>query len=143
MATITSANAIVMLSIPGLFDVPQQIQGFSADNIYTQDTLEVTQTSMGVDGKLSGGFVFTAVSQTFTLQADSPSNVIFDTWAQNQRLLKDVYVAQGRITLPSIGFQYVQTKGFLISYPPLPSAAKTLQPRAYQIQWESVVPQPN
>lgn len=143
MASITSANSIVMFSIPGLFDVPQQIQGFSADNIYTQDTLEVTQTSMGVDGKLSGGFVFSAVQQTFTLQADSASNSIFDTWAQNQRLLKDVYTAQGRITLPSLGLVYIHTKGFLVSYPPLPSASKTLQPRAYQIQWESVVPQPN
>ena len=32
--TLTSANADITLAIPGIFTSPQQILGFSADNIY-------------------------------------------------------------------------------------------------------------
>lgn len=137
MSSITSANAIVTITIPGLFNTPQQLQGFSADNIYDVDSLDVVETAMGVDGKLSGGFVYNPVNQTFTLQADSASNAIFETWAATQKQIKDVYTANGSTTLPSVGKSYIQTKGFLVSLPPMPSAAKILQPRKYVIRWES------
>ena len=141
-STITSANAVITLSISGIFSAPQQLQGFSTDNIYEAGDQVVTETMMGVDGRLSGGFVFTPTQQTFTLQADSPSNGIFETWAAQQRSQKDAYYASGRTLLPSTGEEYICTRGFLISYPPMPTAAKVLQPRKYVIQWESVLAVP-
>ncbi|MGA1801484.1 phage tail fiber protein [Rhizobium sp. HT1-10] len=65
MASITSANAIITLTIPGLFNTPVQLQGFSADNIYESEVQEIAETSMGVDGKLSAGYVFNPINQTF------------------------------------------------------------------------------
>lgn len=140
--SLTAANAVITLSITGLFPVPQQLQGFSADNIYDVGQQDQVETAMGVDGKLSGGFVFQHVEQAFLLQSDSESNAIFEQWAQVQRQVKDVYVANGQTTLPSVRRVYVSTKGYLTAMPPMPQAARILQPRRYVIRWESVVPQP-
>ncbi len=140
--SITSANAIITLAITDLFPVPQQLQGFAADNIYDAGTQDIVETAMGVDGILSGGFVYNPTEQTFSLQADSDSNTLFEQWAAAQKTQKDVYTAMGRTTLPSLKQQWVMTKGFLVNMPFIPSAARTLQPRRYVIRWESVVPQP-
>lgn len=142
MASITSSNAIITLTIPGLFAVPQQLQGFSADNVYDMGDQEIVQTSMGVDGLLSGGYVNNPIEQSFTLQSDSPSNVIFEVWASTQRQAKDIYVANGETRLPSLNRSYVSTKGYLISLPPAPSAGRILAPRRYVIRWERVTSTP-
>lgn len=143
MSTLTAANAVITITIPNLFSIPQQLQGFSADDVYDVDQQEVVETMMGVDGILSGGFVNVAVKQTFTLMADSASNLIFETWAINQALIQDAYVANGSTTLPATGRVYTSTKGFLTSYQPIPSGGKLLKPRKYTITWQSVLPSPN
>ncbi len=96
---------------------------------------------MGVDGILSGGFVFNPIEQSFTFQADSSSNLIFDTWYQNQVSLKDVYTASATVILTSIGREYVCTNGFLRTWQVIPSAARTLQPRRATIHWNSITAQ--
>lgn len=138
MSTITSANAIVTLAVPLIFPVPVQLQGFSADDIYDADDVDLTEVSMGVDGILSGGMVFSAISQTFSFQADSPSVAIFETWAAQQLQNVDAFPANGRTTLPSLSRSYIHTKGFLQKGPRLPSAGKTLKPRKWTIVWNTV-----
>jgi hypothetical protein len=142
MASITSANAVVTLSVPPLFVVPQQLQGFAADDVFDVPEIKSVETLMGVDGKLSGGFVYVAIPQQITLQADSLSNDFFDTWWTQMQAAKDVYVALGMVTLRSIGTKFVMTNGFLTGYKPTPGAKKILQPRRFEITWESIVPSP-
>lgn len=140
--SITSANATYLLAILPLFPVPQQLQGFAADNIFGTDPLDVAETSMGVDGRLSAGFVFVPVTQNISLQADSLSNNVFDVWHQAEQLVKEKYRCQGIVMLTSIGKKWALNNGVLKTYPPIPDAAKTLQPRRYGITWESVSPSP-
>lgn len=140
--TITSANAIITIVIAGLYDSPRQLQGFAADNIYDVPAQDEAETLMGVDGVLSGGFVYNPTEQTFSLQADSDSNKIFEDWVAAQRVAKDVYTAQATTTLPSLKQQFIHTKGFLINWSALPTAARVLQPRRYLVRWERVLPQP-
>lgn len=142
MTSITAANAIIMLTIPGLFPVPQRIQGFSAENVYDAADREVAETAMGVDGKLSAGFVFTPVDQNFTLMADSESAFIFEQWDLQMRNNRDVFPANGETTLLSVNRKYVSTRGFLVTTSPLATAARTLQPRKFMIRWQSVTPNP-
>jgi len=139
MATITAANSIYMLVIPLLFPVPQQLQGYSADDVFTTDPVEPVEVMMGVDGILSGGWTPTPKPQSISLQADSQSNLIFDTWFSAQQAANDAYIAQATITLPSINRQYVCTRGFLTSYQAIPSVRRVLQPRQFRITWESIV----
>lgn len=140
MSSITSANAIIMLTVAGLFDAPQQIQGFAADDVFSTDAVVPGETMMGVDGRLSGGHVNNPVMQSYALQADSPSVDFFDAWFNAQKALGDTYVANGVITLPSLGTKWSMTRGFLTNYPFMPDAKKLLQPRRFQITWERVDP---
>lgn len=141
--TITSANAVFTLSQETLFPgAPQQIQGFSADRIYDMDAVTAGEASMGVDGKLSAGFIFAAVSQNVELQADSASNRFFETIYNQEQAAQDKYPLQGIIILRSIDTKLTLTKGFLMNYPPSPPAGRTLQPRRFTLLWEKVFAAP-
>jgi hypothetical protein len=138
--SITSANAILFLGIQGLFPVPLQIQGFAADDVYDVDAIESAEVSMGVDGVMTAGFVYVPVKQNFTLQADSPSVFLFNTWWATQQQAADVIYANGSLILPSLGTKWVQTKGALTSWTPIPAAKKLLQPLKFGVTWQSVLP---
>jgi tail fiber protein gp32 len=140
--SITSANAVLTLSIPLLFPFPQRIQGFATDDIYDVPAIKKVETQMGVDGVLSAGFVYVEIPQDITLQADSISNLFFDTWAQQMNAAQDVYEASGEIVLPGISTKFQQIRGFLTGYTPVPAGKKTLQPRKYQITWQNIAPSP-
>lgn len=140
--SITSANALLFLSVSNLYTVPQRIQQFSADNIYDMPAIRSAEVSMGVDGVLSGGFVFVPITQSIELQANSPSNAIFENWWLNQQLLEDVFIGSGSVTLNSLGEKWTMARGFLTSYTPAPRAGRILQPRRYEITWNQVMPQP-
>ena len=139
---ITSSNAVYTLSISDLSIGPVNLQQFSAEDIFTTSPLASAETIMGLDGNLSGGFVFVPVVQNVSLQADSSSNAVFDQWWQASQLNKSIYVAQGIIILTAINSKWVLNNGFLTSYPPIPDAARTLRPRRFAITWNSVSPAP-
>lgn len=137
---LSSANAVIILGITDLFPIAQQIQGFSADDIFSTDPIDTAELVMGVDGKLSAGYVYAMVPQSFTLQADSPSNDFFESWYGAEQVSGNKYSAFGTITLPSIGKVYTMTNGFLSSYPPIADGKKILQPRKYGITWNLITP---
>lgn len=136
--TLTAANAVLMLGVTGLYDAPRRLQGFSAEDVTDFDALGVGEGSMGVDGKLSAGFVFNATNQNITLQADSESNDIFENWLQAERQRREKYVAFGTILVKATGKRYTMTRGFLMNVSLMPALRKTLQPRRYSLTWESV-----
>jgi hypothetical protein len=141
--SITSANAVIMLSLSPLFTAPVQLQQFAADNIFGTDPIDASETSMGVDGFLTGGFVNVPTRQSFHLQADSPSNYFFDQWYLQQKALQDTYIASGTIILRSLGSKFKMVRGFLKTYTPIPPAGRVLGPRVQTIEWQSAVPQPS
>jgi hypothetical protein len=140
MGTITSANAILFLTIPSLYPTPQQIQGFAVDDIYDIPDLEIGESMMGVDGVLSAGWVNVKVPQTIALMADSPSNNIFDTWYTSEQQIQDKLVANGSITLTSIGKKYAMITGYLTGFKPIADGKKVLQPRKFVVTWQSIIP---
>lgn len=140
--SLTAADAVIMLSVAGLFSTPQQLQGFSADNVYDIGDLDVAETAMGVDGKLSAGYVNNPVDQTFTLMADSLSNDLFEQWIAASKAGNGTFRCTGSTTLPALGKSYVSKNGALVRMPPMPGAGKLLQSRKYLIRWESVLAAP-
>ena len=141
-ATLTVANSVLMIVIPDLFPVPQQLQGYAADDVFSTEAVDSVETVMGVDGLLSGGWMPTPKRQTYVFQADSSSTLIFDAWQQAQEAALDAFIAEMVVTLPSLKRTYVCTKGFLTSYTPMPDARKILQPRRFQITWQSIIGAP-
>lgn len=136
--TITSANTVFTLAIAGIIPAPVQLQGFTADDVFDIERIAVGQSTMGIDGKLSAGFVFSEVPQSITLQADSDSNDLFEEWYRQEKLNKDKFFAKGMVMFPSLGMGYVLTKGALIEYQPASNPKKTMSPRTFLIHWESV-----
>ena len=140
MSSITGANAVVMLAITGLFPVPLQLQGFAADDVFDTEAIESAEVLMGVDRKMSAGFVAVPVKQTYTLQADSASMFFFDTWWAAQQVIGDLYFASGIAVLNAVNQKWIMTKGALTSFKPTPDVKKLLQPRKFTVTWESVLP---
>lgn len=142
MGSITAANAVYLIAIPGLVPVPVQLKGFAADDIFGTDPQNPVETNMGVDGILSGGFVNVPTRQSITLQADSASNLVFDNWNAAQVALQDTFPAIGSVWLTSIGRKWAMVTGFLTEYPGIQSAGRTLRTRRYAITWQSAIVAP-
>jgi len=138
MPDITSANAVLTLAAIGVLSVPQQIQGFSTDDIYSVAPVSPVETMMGIDGNLSGGFLFTEKKMEITLMAGSPSNSFFDALQAAQEAAIQPVILSGMLTLPSTGLQAVLTVGYLTRYPPVPNGKKVLQPRVFEITWQDI-----
>jgi hypothetical protein len=142
MATITGANANITIAIGVIFPAPQQLQGWATDDVYETEAMAIAEVLEGVDGVQSAGLVRVPVRQTFVLQADSPSNAIFDQWYTFQYQTNEIVRASGLTTLPGVKTQWTSLGGVLVSYQPMPSVKKLMQPRRYTISWATIYPTP-
>lgn len=140
--SITAANSIITLAVDSVFPAPVQLQGFAADDVFDIETIETTETLMGVDGFLSGGFVFVPIKWNIALQADSLSNFLFDAWFSAQTAARDTFTANGEVVLPTLHVSFILTNGYLTTYKPAPDGKKLLQPRKYGITWNTIQPIP-
>ena len=136
--TITSANSVFTIVVPGLFPAPVQLRGYATDRAFTTEAVDLAEVQMGVDGRMTAGFVPNPVKQTITLQADSPSKDIFTVLIQAMKTAREVYFVSGSIALPSTGEAFTLTRGILTNAKQIPDAQKVLQPVDYDITWESV-----
>ena len=136
--TITSANSVFTIVVPGLFPAPVQLRGYATDRAFATEAVDLAEVQMGVDGRMTAGFVPNPVKQTITLQADSPSKDIFTALIQAMKTAREVYFVSGSIALPSTGEAFTLTRGILTNAKQIPDAQKVLQPVDYVITWESV-----
>lgn len=140
---LTSANSIITLSEDaGLFNGPQQLQGFDVDDISDTNTVKPAEVKMGVDGRKSQGYVPYLVEQGYTIQADSDSIDFFETILSYQQSIQDVVTLSGVINAPGQGKTYTMVNGTLTEAPPVPTLKKVAQPRKFMITWESATPSP-
>ena len=137
-STITSANSVFTLVVAGLFPAPVQLKGYASDKAFTTEAVDLAEVQMGVDGRMTAGFVPNPVKQTITLQADSPSKDIFTAVIQAMKTAREVFYISGSISLPSTGESFALTRGILTNAKQIPDAQKVLQPVDYVLTWESV-----
>lgn len=140
--TITAANSVYLLGVTGVFPVPQQLQGYSADAAFDTDASEPAEVVIGVDGIMSAGFVPFITRQTISIMPDSPSSDLFETWLQAMKAAREVFFGNAVISLPSVGRSYVLTRGVLTSAVSIPGTRKVLQSRNFIISWASIDPTP-
>ncbi len=136
--SITSTNAILAITASTIFPAPQIIEGWSSDSSFMHDEAELSEISMGVDGRMTAGYTPTPRNQTLKLQADSESRTVFELIKQTTELTHDIVWLGATLTLPSTGEVYTFTRGTIQTVPTAQSAQKTLQPVSYKIVWESV-----
>jgi len=140
MATLTSANSVLMLAVGGIFPVPQKIEGYASDSSFAFTASKPATVSMGVDGRLSASYVPSTCVQTITIQPDSPSMRVFEIWMMATETAREIFYANGTLSIPSIDRKYTLTRGVLTQIPPAPTATTVLQSMAFQITWQSVSP---
>lgn len=140
MSSITSANSVFTLSVPGLFPVPQQIQGFTADRAWETNNVALTESTISLEGIKSTGFIFSLTEQTITLQADSPSRTFFTSLINAMRAAREILTLSGTITLPATGESFVCVRGTLKDAKTTPNVGKLLEPVTYVIEWQAIQP---
>jgi len=137
MRTLTTANSTISITIPNLLPAPRNIEGYAVDDIFMADGVELTQTMMGVDGKMSFGYTPAIFPLTLTLMATSPSIELFELWGSTMMTLRESLPATALvITVPSMERTYTFTKAVLVNFKPLPDLKKVLQPIQYIIHSE-------
>lgn len=135
--TITSANSIFILTVPGLYS-GVKLEGYAVDNAFTNDPIDFAEVQMGVDGRMTAGYVPNPTKISISLQADSPSRDIFSVIAEATKAMREIYWMTGVITLPSTGETYALTKGVMTNAKQFPDVKKVLGPVEVQITFESV-----
>lgn len=138
--TITSANSVFTIVVASLFPAPVQLQGYASDKAVVTDAIDMAEIQMGVDGRMTSGYVPMPTKQTVSLQADSPVCAIFVAIAQATKVAKDVFYLTGNLVLPSTNKSYVLTRGVITNIKQIPDLMKILSPVDIQITWESVSP---
>lgn len=140
--TITSADSTFVISSADFALAATILQGYAADAAFAMENATSAETSLGVDGKLSAGWVPRSYNQTITLQPDSPSRPIFDGIVTAQDAARTVFRLNAVITLPGNQYSHSLSRGVLKTYSAMANAQKILQPMTYVIEWERVIPVP-
>lgn len=140
--SITAASATFQISIPPIFIPPQTVQGYSADAAWTTEAVQSAELVLGVDAKLSAGWVPTLKVMTVTLMPDQGGDFVFDEWFAYQDAIQDLVPAFGTLAIPALGRRYTMLTGYLSNYMPMVGAARTLQPRPFQITWQTITSAP-
>jgi hypothetical protein len=136
---ITSADITVMMSVAGVYPIPQQIQGFSVDDMFDATDVEPAEIQLGVDNSLAAGWVPYLSITRFMVRADSTSSLFFENWLAAQNATQSIYFATATVNIPGIKRLYDLSGGVMTRIQPLPPARKTLQPRPFEVTWASVI----
>ena len=136
MLDITSANAVVAISVESLFSV--NLENFSADSSFTTDTVQAAETRMGVDGHMAAGFTPAIKTGTINLEAGSPSHTFLQLLRQAQEVNHKPYKVQMVVSIPSIGKRYTLSNGVLQSYKDMPDGQTVLSPTQWVFHFESM-----
>jgi H+/Cl- antiporter ClcA len=126
MGDITSANSSFVLTVAQVFAVPQILQGYGADDAFTQEKYQLAETRMGVDGILSGGYTPTPKRLTVNLQPDSVALATFLRWAQSVVAAKTSFTGKATILYPSVSLGFTLGTIFFEQTQGMPSAKKIL-----------------
>ena len=140
--SITSVNAVIMLTAGTIFPQPYQLQQWTADNIVGTDPIKAAEIQMGLDGNLTAGFINAPTPQNFYLMADSPATYFFDQLYFQEKAQQDKIPIFGTLAFPAVRKKWALVKGFLEDYAPVPNAKKVLEGLQYRVIWQSALPQP-
>lgn len=135
---ITSANATAVLTVETLFPAGIQLQQFGTDQAISQATFDLTETRMGVDGKMVAGYIPGIKEMTVTLEANSPS---FDSLCQIYEAYttnKTIYECTLVCTVPSIGKVFTWRRGVMKTPAPFPALEQVLGQTAWVFHFESM-----
>jgi hypothetical protein len=138
--TLTSANSVVTMTVPGIFPSPVQLQNYAADRAWEAEAIAIAEAIMSVDGVLSGGRTPKPKPISFHLMANSDSIADFEEIYAQQESVGDIFRINMTIRIPGIGKVYTCSNGIMTNYKTLPNAATVLEEQDFQITFEQILP---
>ena len=135
---ITSANAELVLTVGEIFPAGIILQMFGTDQSFTMDAVDVTETRMGVDGKLVAGYMPVIYPVTLTLEAASPSRFSLSTLWEAMAANRRIYACGLVAALPGIGERLTWSTGVLKKGIVVPAAQKVLGPTTWTFHFEKL-----
>ncbi len=135
---ITSANSTAILTVDELYPSGIILEQFSMEQSVLLDEIVFTESRMGVDGKISSGYVPSIKTVHIHLEASSPSFPILSVVAEVMSQNKTVYACTLVVNIPSIGKVYTFSNGVLKAGKVFPDNKKTLEPVTFKFEFESV-----
>lgn len=142
MADITSANSILALGVTNFYAAPQTLSGFAADDMYSMANVDIKEVLLGADGRLSAGWIPQIKVLEIMLQADSPSTTFFEAVYAAEQAAQAPFFFFGSIIQPAVKKLYTLGNGVMKNYSPLADGKKVLQPRKFEIHFQSVIGAP-
>jgi hypothetical protein len=134
---ITAANASSILIVEDLFPVGIELMMYSTDQALSTESVDITETRLGVDGKLVAGFTPNIQVVTISLEASSPSteslNKLYDAMTVGKKIFMCTLVS----TVPSIATVFKWSNGVLKNGTPVPAQKKVLDPTTWTFNFES------
>lgn len=133
---LTGASAIVTLVVDELYPSGVVIEGFNEDDLMQLDNLTRTEYNMGVDGKLSAGFVYYPIELTLGVMPNHSGYKIFENVAQVQQTLVAPLALSMTIALPGIKRKYTLPNGYVTEFAVMPSVNRLIQPATVGLVFE-------
>lgn len=132
---ISSANAILVMTVGDLFPAGVTLQGFATDQSFSQDELQITEDRMGVDGNMVAGWVPSIKPVTIMLEASSPSYEAMATLFRAMEAKRGPIIVTLVATVPSIGKVFTWSEGVMKSGTPVPAGKKILDPTTWKFDF--------
>lgn len=131
--TLTAANSILKLRCKGVYDDYVTVKGYQVDNAFSMGETTIGEVRAGVDGILSGGYVFNASQFQMFLEANSATTTVMETIQKYIRTNKETLPFDFILEVPSIKKRQ-SFSGFLITTPSGNTAAKLLAGMTYTFE---------
>lgn len=128
MGDITSANAIAIMIVSKIYPQGLYLQRFSTDQSISSDDVQLTETRMGVDGRMAAGYIPAIKPVSIAFEANSPSISSINFVAKMMETLRAPLDHKLIITVPSVGRIYTYTGGVLKNWKTFPDMKKILDP---------------
>lgn len=137
---ITSANASAIMVVDTLFPVGFALEAFSTDQSIAMGEDTVTETRMGVDGKMAAGFVPSIKTVTISFEEFSPSVAYLETLYNAMQANKKIYDITLVVTVPSVNRVFTFTGGVLKTGKLFADHKKVLDPVNWGFDFEKMIP---
>lgn len=135
---ITSADSTLIMIIENLYPAGIKFEQYSTDSAFAMGDEEYAETRMGVDWYMVAGAINNPKQITVTLEPSSPTIPYLEAWMRAERTNKKKYWCSATINIPSLQKTFVFKNGVIKAGKMMPDANRTLQPRSYVFDFESV-----
>lgn len=136
---VTSADAVLYMTIDGLYPQGFKLEQFGQDAVAQMADDIFAETRMSVDGHMVAGYVDQIKPVTLTFEPSSPTIPYLRNLQEVTRAERKPYPVMLMVTLPSVGRTYTFVNGVLKQGKQMPDIGKTLQPVQFVFDFERVV----